>query len=67
MEESKAGKYLGNIIHSIKPNLARRLSRGWGKVSEILAVLKEAPLEYYKVKVEVFEKNDEGLIMGGGS
>ena len=52
MEESKAEKYLGDIIHnsgSIKPNLARRLSRGWGKVSEILAILKEAPLGHYKV------------------
>ena len=52
MGNSKSEKYLGDIIHksgSIKPNLARRLSRGWGKVSEILAILKEAPLGKYKV------------------
>ena len=47
MEESKSGKYLGDIVHnsgSIKPNMARRLSRGWSRVSEILALVKEAPL-----------------------
>ena len=47
MKESKCEKYLGDIIHntgSIKPNLARRLSRGWGRVNEILAIVKEAPL-----------------------
>ena len=52
MSESKGEKYLGDIVHnsgSIKPNLARRLSRGWGKVSEILAILKEAPLGHYKI------------------
>ena len=45
MSESKAEKYLCDIVHnsgSIKPNLARRLSRGWGKLSEILAMVKEA-------------------------
>ena len=52
MSESKAEKYLGDIIHnscSIKPNLARQLSRGWGKLSEILAIIKEAPLGNYKI------------------
>ena len=52
MGESKAEKYLGDIIHnsgSIKPNLARRSSRGWGKVSEILAIIKETPLGLYKI------------------
>ena len=52
MGESKAEKYLGDIIHnsgSIKPSLARRLSRGWGKVSEILAIIKEAALGLYKI------------------
>ena len=46
MSESKAEKYLCDIVHnsgSIKPNLSRRLSRGWGKLSEILAMVKEAP------------------------
>ena len=47
MKESKYEKYLGDIIHNsgtIKPNLARRLSRGWGRISEILAIVKKAPL-----------------------
>jgi hypothetical protein len=53
MSESKSEKYLGDIIHSSgtpKPNIARRLSRGWGKVNEILAILKEAPLGRWRVK-----------------
>ena len=53
MAESKSEKYLGDIIHSSgtpKPNIARRLSRGWGKVNEILAILKEAPLGRWRVK-----------------
>ena len=52
MSESKSEKYLGDIVHnsaSIKPNLAQRLSRGWGKVSEILAIVKEAPLGHHRV------------------
>ena len=53
MAESKSEKYLGDIIHqngTPKPNLARRLSRGWGKVNEILAIIKEAPLGRWKIK-----------------
>ena len=47
MHESKSEKYLGDIVHnsgSLKPNIARRLSRGWGRVTEIIAIIKEAPL-----------------------
>ena len=47
MTESKSEKYLGDMVHqndTPKPNLARRLSRGWGKLNEILAIIKEAPL-----------------------
>jgi hypothetical protein len=47
VKNSKMEKYLGDIISSsgsAKPNLARRLSRGWGRVSEILGLVKEAPL-----------------------
>ena len=32
-----------------KLNLATRLSRGWGKVNEILAIIKEAPLGRHKI------------------
>ena len=47
MHESKSEKYLGDIVHnsgSLKPNIARRLSRGWGRVTEIIAIIKKAPL-----------------------
>ena len=47
MHESRSEKYLGDILHntgSLKPNIANRLSRGWGRISEIMAMIKEAPL-----------------------
>ena len=53
MKDSKSEKYLGDIIHksgSSKPNIARRLARGWGKVNEILAIVKEAPLGKWRIK-----------------
>ena len=28
----------------MKPNVAKRLSKGWGRINEILAIIKEAPL-----------------------
>ena len=52
MSESKSEKYLGDIVHSsgsIKPNLAKRMSRAWGKVSEMLAIVKEAPLGRHRI------------------
>ena len=52
MSESKSVKYLGDIVHNSgtnKLNLATRLSRGWGKVNEILAIIKEAPLGRHKI------------------
>ena len=53
MKESKSEKYLGDIIHksgTAKPNLANRLSKGWGKVNEILAIIKEAPLGRWRIR-----------------
>ena len=53
MVESKSEKYLGDIIHksgSSKPNIANKLYKGWGKVNEVLAIVKEAPLGKWKVK-----------------
>ena len=47
MRESKPEKYLGDIVHnscSVKPNIAKRLSKGRGRISEILAMVKEAPI-----------------------
>ena len=52
MSESKSEKYLGDIVHSsssIKPNLANRMSRALGRVSEILAIVKEAPLGRHRI------------------
>ena len=46
MKESKAEKYLAYVIHnscSGKLNVSRRLTKGWGRISEILAIVKEAP------------------------
>ena len=46
MKESKAEKYLGDVLHnsgSVKLNVSRRLTKGWGRISEILAIVKEAP------------------------
>ena len=53
IKNTKCEKYLGDIIcsnGSNKPNLAKRLSRGWGRVSEILAIVSEAPLGRFKIK-----------------
>ena len=53
MKESKSEKYLGDIIHKsgkVKPNLANRLSKEWGRVNEILAIVKEAPLGRWRIK-----------------
>ena len=46
IHESRSEKYLGDIFHnsgSLKPNVARQLSRGWGRISENMAIIKEAP------------------------
>ena len=45
MAESKCEKYLVHNSGGFKPNVARRLSRGWGRISEILAIIQEAPLD----------------------
>ena len=52
MSESKSEKYLGDIIHSsgsIKPKFANKMSKAWGRVSEILAIVKEASLGRHKI------------------
>ena len=53
IKNSKNEKYLGDILSnsgSNKPNIAKRLSRGWGRVSEILGLVSEAPLGRWKIK-----------------
>ena len=53
IKNSKNAKYLGDILSnsgSNKPNIAKRLSRGWGRVSDILGLVSEAPLGRWKIK-----------------
>ena len=53
MKESRSEKYLGDLIHnsgSTKPNIAQRAAKGYGTVSQIMAILKEAPLGRWKMK-----------------
>ena len=52
VQNSKTEKYLGDLIcnnGSNKPNIAKRLSRGWGRVSDILAIVSEAPLGRWRI------------------
>ena len=52
VKNTKTEKYLGDLISSNgsnKPNLAKRLSSGWGRVSFILGLVSEAPLGRWKI------------------
>ena len=53
MKDSKAEKYVGDIINNSgtnKTNLENRIAKGWGKVNQILALVKEAPLGSFRIK-----------------
>ena len=53
MKYSKAEKYLGDIVDetgSNKLNIKKRLAKGWGKVNEILALIKEAPFGSFRTR-----------------
>jgi hypothetical protein len=53
MKDSNAEKYVGDIINNSgnnKTNLENRIEKGWGKVNQILALVKEAPLGSYRIK-----------------
>ena len=66
MNESRSEKYLGDIVHnsgSLKPNVARRLSKGWGKISEILAIIKEAPLGRKRIEAGLLLR--KSLLLNG--
>ena len=66
MNESRCEKYLGDIIHnsgSVKPNVAKRLSKGWGRVSEILAIIKEAPLGRKRIEAGLLLR--KSLLLNG--
>ena len=53
MKESKAEKYLGDIVHESgknKTNIDQRIAKAWGKVNEVLVIVKEAPLGWWRIK-----------------
>ena len=66
MNESRSEKYLGDIVHnsgSVKPNVAKRLSKGWGRISEILAIVKEAPLGRKRIELGLLLR--KSLLLNG--
>ena len=53
MKESKSEKYLGDVIHESgknKTNIEQRIAKAWGKINEVLAIVKEAPLGWWRIK-----------------
>ena len=53
MKNSEQQKYLGDILDKIgtcKPNIERRISKGYSSVSNILAIINESPLGHWKVQ-----------------
>ena len=53
MKNSKQETYLGDIIHesgSIKPNIEKRKSKGYGITSNILAIVNEIPLAQWRTE-----------------
>ena len=53
MENSKRETYLGDIIDETgtnKPNLEKRKTKGYGIISNILAIVNEVPLGHWKVE-----------------
>ena len=66
MKESKAEKYLGDVLHnsgSVKLNVSRRLTKGWGRISEILAIVKEAPLGRRRIEAGLILR--KSLLLNG--
>ena len=53
MKNSRQETYLGDIIHnsaSNKPNIEKRKAKGYGIISEILAIVNEVPLGHWKIQ-----------------
>ena len=53
MKQSKAEKYLGDIVHESgknKTNIEQRTAKAWGKINEIMAIIKDAPLGWWRIK-----------------
>ena len=54
MKNSSQEKYLGDLVDqsgSIKPTIKDRISKAWGIISEIKAILTEIPLGKYKLEM----------------
>ena len=52
MKDSHQEKYLGDLVHTsgkIKATIEQRAAKGWGIVSDILAILNEIPLGIYRL------------------
>ena len=66
MINAENGKYLGDIVSSsgcVKQTVAERVSKGYGIVSEIKAILEEIPLGKYKVDMGL--KLRQSLLING--
>jgi hypothetical protein len=66
MKESASEVYLGDIIHKsgkIRPNIESRIAKGFGRVNNILAIVKETPLGWAKVKAGLMLR--EALLVNG--
>ena len=66
MNNSKCEKYLGDIIHKSgnnKSNIHQRITKGWGKVNEILALVKEAPFGFRKISAGLLMR--QALLING--
>ena len=53
MKCSKQESYLGDIIHQsgkVRPNIEKRKSKGYGNISNILAMVNEIPFAHWKVE-----------------
>jgi len=66
MKESKKEKYLGDLIESkgnLQATIDRRISKGNGIISEIMAILEEFPLGQHKTDVAL--KLREAMLLNG--
>ena len=66
MVSAENGKYLGDYVSSsgcVKQTVAERVSKGYGIVSEIKAIIEEIPLGKYKVDIGL--KLRQSLLLNG--
>ena len=66
MKNSEREKYLGDYIDKsgkIKATIDDRISKGWGILSEIKAIINEVPLGKYKVEIDL--KLRQAMLVNG--